>query len=154
MWIKLVYWVKERCLQPSECNDKQKGGVEWWKEWEETRVKLCRRPAGSLMKWSDFLVCSFQLLSLQSQDIWPWLFVPLAPSYLQKSKWTRTDQSQASGVLSCPNVGEANVSPSAAFLLGCLLWVESNVMFTVRVELSTIIVHFSCSLSCCWPVWK
>ncbi|CAB1425667.1 unnamed protein product [Pleuronectes platessa] len=31
------------------------------------REKLCCSPAGSLMKWSDFLVRSFQLLSPQSQ---------------------------------------------------------------------------------------
>lgn len=62
-------------------------------------VKLCCSPAGSLMKWSDFLVCSFQLLCLQSQDIWPWLFVLLGPPYLQMTD-LHTEKNKAKHLVS------------------------------------------------------
>lgn len=60
--------------------------------------RLCCSPTGSLMKWSDFLVCSSQLLPPQSQDIWPWLFVLLGLPYLQVTGRTRRNKSKASGV--------------------------------------------------------
>lgn len=68
--------------------------------------RLCCSPAGSLMKWSDFLVCSSQLLSPQSQDIWPWLFVLLGLPYLQMTERTRKNKSKASGVLFSPTAWE------------------------------------------------
>lgn len=48
-----------------------------------------------------------QLLSLQSQDIWPWLFVLLCLPYLQMSERTRgKNKSKASVVLFTPTARE------------------------------------------------
>lgn len=82
------------------CNDRQEGGV------MEGVGGLCWSPTGSLMKWSDFLVCSSQLLPLQSQDIWPRLFVLLRPPYLQMTEWTRKNKSKASAVSFPPTAWE------------------------------------------------